>query len=310
MILRLLTAFMSKEKYRPQVLIGSTDNEQSRDLAGDVQTDLDAKACHPACWYQDYHQSEESHLDKIHKLLDNSDLGVYVFSRDDVQDKNETSGEAVGASSGNIVPKGYSTRERAVAELFVFVTVLGKENTFVLVPTGMESALPFSLLHISPISYDADRYKTAPQATIGTAIGKIKAKIKTIDKPRVDKTKKEPLKVTETAASGIGGVAETIQGPSKSVAAPPVIEIDSPESGDIEVLLQIISKASVTPSDQLYRELEQKYREDLIEILARLETGGFIQRLPGIRPLYAVTRQGWRWKYQRTEILAMAESVK
>ncbi len=117
---------------KPRVLIGST--KSSKELADDVQAVL-GQPYYSTCWYQTAHKSDLSKLEKVNDLLKDHDFGIYVFSVEDMQSNEKAA---------------TSEQLQAIAEVALFITALGKENTSVIVPEGREAELPFSFLGLNP----------------------------------------------------------------------------------------------------------------------------------------------------------------
>jgi len=123
---------------KPRVFIGSSTKQLQ--TAHAVQMAL-AFDCEPVIWTQGVFQLNNSTLDDLIKILDESDFGIFVFGPDDLTLIRDQQYQ--------------TTRDNVIFELGLFIGRLGKRRTFFLLPTHVGGfKIPTDLIGVQPAKYD------------------------------------------------------------------------------------------------------------------------------------------------------------
>jgi predicted nucleotide-binding protein/O-acetyl-ADP-ribose deacetylase (regulator of RNase III) len=151
----------------PRVFIGSSG--EALDVSYAVQEEL-ARDFDVTVWNQDVFRLSHDALDSLLQALDSSDAGVFILKPDDVT-------ESRGESRSTI-------RDNVIFELGMFIGRLGRDRTFLLLPTTPTVHLPSDLAGIVTARYDAGRFSTQPRAAVGSSCTQIRRAIRAIQ-PRM-----------------------------------------------------------------------------------------------------------------------------
>src|SRR5260370_14299561 len=156
-----------EDEVRPRVFIGSSG--EALDVSDAVQAEL-TRDFEMTVWNQDVFQLSHDALDSLLQALDSSDAGVFILRPDDV---TESRGES-----------RFTVRDNVIFELGMFVGRLGRDRTFMLLPTTPAVRLPSDLAGAITASYDADRFERQPRAAVGPACTQIRQAVRAIQ-PRM-----------------------------------------------------------------------------------------------------------------------------
>lgn len=152
---------------KPRVFIGSSG--EALNVSDATQQEL-AREFDVTVWDQDVFRLSYDALDSLLRALDSSDAGVFVMNPDDV---TESRGET-----------GLTVRDNVLFELGMFIGRLGRDRTFMLVPTTPAVRLPSDLDGITTARYDPDRFNQQPRAAVGPACTQIRQAIRAMQ-PRM-----------------------------------------------------------------------------------------------------------------------------
>ncbi len=152
---------------RTRVFVGSSG--EALDISYAVQEELN-RDFEVTVWNQDVFRLSHDALDSLLQALDSSDAGVFVLKPDDVTE-----------SRGDASP---SVRDNVIFELGMFIGRLGRDRTFMLMPTTPAVRLPSDLAGVITARYDAGRFDRQPRAAIGSACNQIRQAVRAIQ-PRM-----------------------------------------------------------------------------------------------------------------------------
>jgi O-acetyl-ADP-ribose deacetylase (regulator of RNase III) len=152
---------------RPRVFIGSSG--EALDVSYAVQEEL-TRDFEVTVWNQDVFRLSRDALDSLLQALDSSDAGVFILRPDDV---TESRGES-----------RFTVRDNVTFELGMFIGRLGRDRTFMLLPTTPAVRLPSDLAGVITARYDVDRLDRQPRAAVGAACTQIRQAVKAIQ-PRM-----------------------------------------------------------------------------------------------------------------------------
>lgn len=143
---------------KPSIFIGSS--QESLEVAYAFQKELEFKS-EVTVWSQGIFKLSVSFLDNLLETLDKSDFGIFILSPEDIL---------------TIRNKQYlSARDNVIFELGLFIGRLGKERTFMVIPSNCESLhLPTDLNGIVTATYDSERHDKNIIAAIGPACFQIR----------------------------------------------------------------------------------------------------------------------------------------
>ncbi|HEY2575218.1 MAG TPA: TIR domain-containing protein [Streptosporangiaceae bacterium] len=148
---------------RQRVFIGSSG--EALDISYAVQGELD-RDFDVTVWNQDVFRLSHDALDSLLQALDSSDAGVFILKPDDV---TESRGES-----------RLTVRDNVTFELGMFIGRLGRDRTFMLLPSEPAIQLPSDLAGIITARYDPDRFDHEPSAAVGPACSQIRRAIRTV----------------------------------------------------------------------------------------------------------------------------------
>ncbi|RKT13283.1 putative nucleotide-binding protein with TIR-like domain [Paraburkholderia sp. RAU2J] len=158
---------------KPHVFIGSS--REGLQYAYALQDNL-ANDGEITVWTQDVFHPSQFTLDSLLKELDLADVGIFVFSPDDVIRSRGVDQAAV--------------RDNVVFEFGLFVGRLGLYRSFIVAPKGEDSRLPSDLLGVNFAIFDAMRTDENLGAALGPASNKIRALLKGVQ-PKVHRVPSE-----------------------------------------------------------------------------------------------------------------------
>ena len=142
---------------KKRIFIGSST--ESISVAYALQQNLEREfEC--TVWSQGIFTLSSTTIDSLNKTLNNLDYAIFVFNADDL-----------ALIRGNTQP---ITRDNVIFELGLFIGKLGKENNFIIVPSGKEIHFPSDLLGITVAYYDPERSDGNLQASTGPACNQIR----------------------------------------------------------------------------------------------------------------------------------------
>jgi O-acetyl-ADP-ribose deacetylase (regulator of RNase III) len=149
---------------RRRVFIGSSGEALDVSYAAQEELNRDFDV---TLWNQDVFRLSYDALDSLLQALDSSDAGVFILRPDDV---TESRGESRSTARDNVI-----------FELGMFIGRLGRDRTFMLLPTTPDVSLPSDLAGIITARYDADRFDRQPRAAVGPACAQIRQAVRAID---------------------------------------------------------------------------------------------------------------------------------
>ncbi|EKO3519504.1 nucleotide-binding protein [Vibrio fluvialis] len=149
------------EIVKPKIFIGSSVEGLS--VAYAIQQNLTHDA-EPTVWDQGIFDLSKTTMESLTKAVDESDVGVFVFSPDDVT--------KMRGSDHNTV------RDNVIFEFGLFTGKLGRDRVFFVRPDGHDLHLPTDLLGITPGVYNPNREDGRLQAATGPACNQIREAIK------------------------------------------------------------------------------------------------------------------------------------
>jgi hypothetical protein len=145
---------------KPRVFVGSSS--EGLRIAYSLQSNLEDVA-EVTVWTQDVFQPSEYTLNSLLKMLEATDMGVFVFSPDDIVRMR-------GAEH-------ISVRDNVIFEFGLFVGCLGREKSIILAPRGDEPRLPSDLFGITALKYESSRQDGNIDAALGPACHSIRRQL-------------------------------------------------------------------------------------------------------------------------------------
>jgi len=153
---------------KPKIFIGSS--AEGLDIAYAIQENLDFVA-ETTIWDQGIFNLTTTTLDDLLKTLERSDIGIFVFSPDDIIKIRDNQYK--------------TTRDNVIFEFGLFLGYLGKERVSYVIPKAIfDFHLPSDLSGISPGHYNAERSDNNLKAALGPYCNQIK---KVIEKTSIIK---------------------------------------------------------------------------------------------------------------------------
>jgi hypothetical protein len=146
---------------KPRIFVGSSS--EGLDVAYAIQANLDHDA-EVTVWNQGIFEPSKYTLESIINALESSDLGVFVFTPDDVVTMRGKEQQAV--------------RDNVLFELGIFIGHLGRNQSFIVIPKGIKDFhLPSDLLGLTSLSYNSSRQDRNLQAALGPACNQLRTVI-------------------------------------------------------------------------------------------------------------------------------------
>jgi hypothetical protein len=158
---------------KPQVFIGSSSEGLA--VAYSLQSNLD-EAADVTVWNQDVFHPSEFILESLLKQLPRADLGIFVFSPDDLISMR-------GVEHATV-------RDNVIFEFGLFVGHLGRDKSIIVAPKGENPRLPSDLLGVNILKYRAEREDRNLDAALGPASAKIRALLASVQS-KADKIPRE-----------------------------------------------------------------------------------------------------------------------
>jgi hypothetical protein len=156
---------------RPSVFVSSSS--EGLPVAYALQSKLERDA-DVTVWDQDVFRASQYVLESLLKQLDNADLGIFVFSPDDLTRMR-------GAEDATV-------RDNVVFEFGLFVGRLGRQNSIIVSPRNDEDfRLPSDLLGINVLKYQSDRGDGNLEAAVGPASNAIRAILRNLEPKGMDR---------------------------------------------------------------------------------------------------------------------------
>ena len=158
---------------KPRVFIGSSSEGLS--VAYALQNDLE-DAADITVWTQNVFHPTEYILESLLKQLFVADVGVFVFSADDLIRMR-------GADYASV-------RDNIIFEFGLFVGHLGRDNSIIVAPRNENLRLPSDLLGVQVLKFQSDRKDGNLDAALGPASNKIRTILADIQ-PKASSTPEE-----------------------------------------------------------------------------------------------------------------------
>jgi hypothetical protein len=119
----------------------------------------------PTPWTADVFAPGTFTIEGLLKQVEIADFALFVFAADDIVKLRSK--------------KLYAVRDNVLFELGLFLSKLGRDRCFFLLPRDVAKfRLPSDLLGITPLTYDSERAKKEPKAALSGAVGDLKAKLR------------------------------------------------------------------------------------------------------------------------------------
>ena len=147
---------------KPRIFIGSSSSQKALKVARAVLAELEFDH-EPQIWTQNAFSPTTDTLSQLESLLGESDAGIFIFMPEDTLGREDTSDLTV--------------RDNVVFELGMWIGRLGSQNSFFLLPRGVDVHIPTDLLGITPLSYDSTRSDNNIQSAVSTACDKVRNKL-------------------------------------------------------------------------------------------------------------------------------------
>lgn len=148
---------------KPKLFVGSSS--EGLKLAYALQENLESDA-EITVWDQGIFEPSQYVLESLLDTLQSSDLGVFVFSPDDIATIRGTKAPVV--------------RDNVLFELGLFVGRLGRHRSIFLIPKGVDLHIPSDLHGVTGVSFDPNRRDGNLKAALGPAANKIRNILKDI----------------------------------------------------------------------------------------------------------------------------------
>lgn len=148
---------------KPKLFVGSSSEGLS--IAYALQENLESDA-EITVWTQGIFEPSQFVLESLLATLQSSDLGVFVFSPDDLAKIRSTERPVV--------------RDNVLFELGLFVGRLGRHRSIFLVPRGADLHIPSDLHGVIAVSFEANRGDGNMNAALGPAANRIRNALKKI----------------------------------------------------------------------------------------------------------------------------------
>lgn len=146
---------------KARVFIGSSS--EGLNVAYALQSNLEDDG-EVTVWTQDVFKPSEFILESLLKELDAADVGIFVFSPDDI-----------------VVIRGVehpAVRDNVIFEVGMYIGRLGRDRCFIVFPRGSNPRLPSDLLGVTMLNYDGARADGRLEAALGPASNKIRMVLK------------------------------------------------------------------------------------------------------------------------------------
>jgi Predicted nucleotide-binding protein containing TIR-like domain len=152
---------------KPRVFVGSSS--EKLDIAFQLQSNLEDVG-EFTVWNQSVFRPSEYPLESLLKALRTADVGVFVFSADDILTMRGAEHAAV--------------RDNVIFEFGLFVGHLGREKSIIVAPKGEDQRLPTDLLGLTVLKYDPNREDGNINAALGPACISIRRALLNIEPQR------------------------------------------------------------------------------------------------------------------------------
>jgi predicted nucleotide-binding protein with TIR-like domain len=148
---------------KPRLFVGSSS--EGLKFAYALQENLESDA-EITVWDQGIFEPSRYVLESLLDTLQSSDLGVFVFSPDDVATIRGTEAPVV--------------RDNVLFELGLFVGRLGRHRSIFLVPKGSDLHIPSDLHGVTAVPFEPNRTDGNLKAALGPAANRIRNTLKNI----------------------------------------------------------------------------------------------------------------------------------
>lgn len=146
---------------KPRLFVGSS--REALDIANAIHENLRPDA-EVTVWNHGIFNLSEGAVDSLLEALDGMDFGVFVFAPDDVL---HIRGE-----------ENTATRDNVVFELGLFIGRLGRQRSYIFLPSEQEHfRLPTDLVGMTPAIYESDRTDNNLQAATNTACSAVRRRM-------------------------------------------------------------------------------------------------------------------------------------
>ena len=232
-----------REARRPKAFIGSSS--EALGIAYALQENLEADA-EITVWTQGIFEPSKYPLESLLAALDACDLGIFVFSPDDIA--------KIRGAEAPVV------RDNVLFELGLFVGRLGRHRSIFLTPKGADLHIPSDLLGVTGISFVIHGNETNLNAALGPAANRIRNALKNI----------------ETSQPGEGRMASEEIAEELRLAWFERRALISPTQ---QRLLSLIEDRQPVPDEDLKRQLPASSDTELFYRTEQLRLLGFVKRI-------------------------------
>jgi hypothetical protein len=120
---------------------------------------------HPTLWTANVFQPGSYTLEALLKQVEINSFALFVFAADDILRMRSK--------------RWFAVRDNVVFELGLFLSKLGRDRCFFLLPRDLKDfRLPTDLQGITPLTYDSGRAEAEPKPAVSAAVGDLKARVR------------------------------------------------------------------------------------------------------------------------------------
>lgn len=240
-----------RNETKPRVFIGSS--AESLTVAYALQAGLEHSA-EVTVWSQGVFSPSQFALESLLQQLDSTDIGVFVFAPDDIVRLRDVAQSSV--------------RDNVLFEFGLFAGRLGRQNTFIVIPKGMDFHIASDLLGLNMLKFDSSRSDDNWEAALGPASHRLRQSIKRFISPRSRFPPESEMPILE--------VAGLISAKQRSI----LFHIYAKDS---------VSKPELSEAFPNFTDVELHYRLEQLRLLTLVEAKS-VAGTPGDEVRYFLTK--------------------